>query len=164
MAFVLISLYSVVILLATMTLIKMITSKTGLKWDPTTLADQLALFHGSNALGEFRALEQLHRERAFDLLAESSFSLGYWKSSKEGKTRTWYGIGKVMSATSKPLPHPSPLPELAALGQIIQKRTHIFFYIYFWSAELVLHHLLPARNKCVCTTTLTFSQRKMDTI
>ncbi|KUJ19266.1 uncharacterized protein LY89DRAFT_667247 [Mollisia scopiformis] len=95
MAYVLISLYLVVIILTVMTLVKMLTNKTGLKWDPVTIADQLALFHGSNALDEFEALEQLHRETAFDLLAERSFRLGYWERTEGGRTTIWYGIGKI---------------------------------------------------------------------
>jgi hypothetical protein len=92
MAFVIISLYSVVIVLTVMTLITMTTNKTGLRWDPITIADQLALFHGSNILGVFRALEQYHNEKAFDLLAEHSFRLGYWKRPND---TIWYGIGTV---------------------------------------------------------------------
>lgn len=98
MAFLLIGLYLVVITLTIMTLVKMTTNKTGLKWDPVTIADQLAFFHGSNALTEFRALEQYHRERAFDLLAERSFRLGYWRRSNN---TIWYGIGTVTPSSSK---------------------------------------------------------------
>jgi hypothetical protein len=92
MAFVIISLYSVVIVLTVMTLIRMTTNKTGLRWDPITIADQLALFHGSNILGVFRELEQYHNEKAFDLLAEHSFRLGYWKRPND---TIWYGIGAL---------------------------------------------------------------------
>jgi len=94
-AFVLLALYAVVITLTSMTLIKMVTHKTGLKWDPITIADQLALFHGSNTLQEFRALEQLHRQNSFDLLADKSFRLGYWTRVGGHRTTTWYGIGKL---------------------------------------------------------------------
>jgi hypothetical protein len=108
MAFVLISIYSVVILLTVMTLVKMVTNKTGLKWDPTTIADQLALFHGSNALGEFRALEQRHRETSFHLLANTSFRIGYWERRDGDESKIWYGIGKVTPSPSKfPQPYPS---------------------------------------------------------
>jgi hypothetical protein len=58
MVFVIISLYSVVNVLTVMILIRMTTNKTGLGWDPITIADQLALSHGSNILSVFRALEQ----------------------------------------------------------------------------------------------------------
>ncbi len=83
MAFVIISLYSIVIVLTVMILIRMTTNKTGLRWDPITIADQLALFHGSNILSIFRALEQQNSEKAFDLLAERWFRLGYWKRSND---------------------------------------------------------------------------------
>lgn len=95
MAFLLMGLYTVIVTATIMTLVKMLTNKTGLKWDPATIADQMALFHGSNALDEFRLLEQQHRESAFDLLAEKSFRLGYWEKVENGKTSIWYGIGKT---------------------------------------------------------------------
>ena len=98
MAFVITSLYSVVIVLTVMTLIRMTTNKTGLRWDPITIADQLALFHGSNILSIFRALEQQNSEKAFDLLAERWFRLGYWKRSND---TIWYGIGTVGPSSSK---------------------------------------------------------------
>lgn len=95
MAFLLIGLYTIVIAITVMTLVKMLTNRTGFKWDPVTVADQMALFHGSNALDEFRVLEQQHRESAFDLLAEKSFRLGYWERVEDGRTTIWYGIGKI---------------------------------------------------------------------
>jgi hypothetical protein len=76
---------------------------TGLKWDPTTIADQLALFYKSNVLSDFAELEfeGLHNMQAFnDLfvtpnvqLTGNNFRLGYWEHGVTKKLL--YGIGRI---------------------------------------------------------------------
>ncbi|CZR61411.1 uncharacterized protein PAC_11307 [Phialocephala subalpina] len=173
MAFVLISLYAVVIVITVMTLIKMLTNKTGLKWDPVTIADPLALFHGSNALDEFEALEQQHRESAFDLLAERSFRLGYWERTEDRKTRIWYGIGKISPPAGRD-PEAGPAASNIPACPQCNRGTHATFcsckgdttctvypwsktslfrpiFIYFWA-------ILIVASLCLCLYTASSSR------
>jgi len=76
---------------------------TGLKWDPISIADYVALFANCNALGYFELLELRHERSARDLVAEQQdFRLGYWnKKTTHDPTdppETVYGIGIRFSA------------------------------------------------------------------
>ncbi|KAF2470709.1 uncharacterized protein BDR25DRAFT_342976 [Lindgomyces ingoldianus] len=72
---------------------------TGLKWDPTTLADQIALFHGSNILEDFASLEEEYNTFGGRLLQGREYRLGYWQ--KGANRDIWYGIGRVTRAKTK---------------------------------------------------------------
>ena len=79
---------------------------TGLKWDPTTIADQLALFYKSNVLSDFAELELegLHPIKVVQAIKDisvapnvklkgNSFRLGYWEHGATKKLL--YGIGRI---------------------------------------------------------------------
>ena len=53
----LITIYLFDVILTLWILVVVYTYPTGLKWDPTTIADQIAMFHDLNALDDFRELE-----------------------------------------------------------------------------------------------------------
>ena len=72
---------------------------TGLKWDPTTLADLLALFHGSNVLPDFARLEKSANRFAHRLLWNQEYRIGYWQKGAERKI--WYGIGRMALSRSE---------------------------------------------------------------
>jgi hypothetical protein len=93
MAWVLVSLYLLVIFACTLMLSKMWRAKTGLKWDPVRIVDMLALFHGSNVLADFEELECLPDMTAFSLLRDKTYRLGYWE--KGIGREIWYGIGRA---------------------------------------------------------------------
>lgn len=61
--------------------------ETGLKWDPTSLADIIAIFHRSNILNDFQRseIEETVRRPAKDL------RLGYWRRSQHGED-TFYCV------------------------------------------------------------------------
>ena len=61
--------------------------ETGLKWDPTSLADIIAIFHRSNILNDFQRseIEETVRRPAKDL------RLGYWRRSQHGED-TFYSV------------------------------------------------------------------------
>ena len=69
---------------------------TGLKWDPVSIADYVALFAEGNALPAFASLELQHDaspKKAMD--SGLSFRLGYWDKTESGQeepTRV-YGVG-----------------------------------------------------------------------
>jgi hypothetical protein len=74
---------------------------TGLRWDPTSVADYVALFAKCNAMKYFELLELRHERSAKDLISpDQRFRLGYWNKEtrdREDPTRTIkekvYGIG-----------------------------------------------------------------------
>ncbi|RPA87406.1 hypothetical protein BJ508DRAFT_300681 [Ascobolus immersus RN42] len=78
--------------------------KTGLKWDPISLADKMHLLHGCNQL--FRVLEgieseELHKRINHQDLWErfrniDSVRLGYWKRANG---QIWHGFGLTKAAT-----------------------------------------------------------------
>jgi hypothetical protein len=72
-------------------------SSTGLKWDPISIANQLAFFHGSNVLEDFQKLELKPDETAIRLLSKQSYQLGYWERGI--KKEIWYSIGRTCKGT-----------------------------------------------------------------
>lgn len=92
MCWVLIGIYSVIIIVHSWILYKMWYSKTGLKWDPVSIVDLLALFHGSNVLSDFEDLEFEPGRTASDLLSDKHYRLGYWEKGVDREI--WYGIGR----------------------------------------------------------------------
>lgn len=61
--------------------------ETGLKWDPTSLADIISIFHRSNILNDFQRseIEETVRRPAKDL------RLGYWRRAQHGED-TFYCV------------------------------------------------------------------------
>lgn len=73
--------------------------ETGLKWDVVSIVDVLALFHGSNVLQDFEALELRPLKSAFRILSKKSYRMGYWE--KGSRKEIWYGIGRTNRGSSK---------------------------------------------------------------
>ena len=72
-------------------LVRFATGKTGLKWDPISLADILTLFHRANFLSDFERSEiadSPHRQAPLKHLR-----LGYWMTSRH-TNEVLYGIGE----------------------------------------------------------------------
>jgi hypothetical protein len=61
---------------------------TGLKWDPVSLADQLAMLYKSNMLEDFSGLGMATRKVVDSAMREHTYRLGYWKKGD----KIWYGI------------------------------------------------------------------------
>ncbi|KDQ16444.1 hypothetical protein BOTBODRAFT_172974 [Botryobasidium botryosum FD-172 SS1] len=88
----LISLYTILSAMILSILIRLWGRPTGLRWDPVSIADQVALFHGSNVLQGFQGLDLADEEKVRSRLNDRRYSLGYWR--KENGT-LWYGIAEV---------------------------------------------------------------------
>jgi hypothetical protein len=63
---------------------------TGLKYDPTTIADQLALFYDSNVLVDFTDREREFMEE--ETIAHKTYRLGYWELKTQDSTTVVYGV------------------------------------------------------------------------
>ena len=93
-----ISLYAVLIFCILSMLIRLHNRETGLKWDPVSIADQLALVQGSNIWPMFANLEFCHRGTFLEAFRErashlSLLRLGYWKHRNDESI--WHGLALV---------------------------------------------------------------------
>ena len=93
--------YSVLFLIVLGLLIYLWDKRTGLKWDPVSLADHLMLLQGSNILGDFSGLEyssqsfveRIHgKNYKFGGLKMERYRLGYWRHRPTDQY--WHGIRK----------------------------------------------------------------------
>ncbi|KAF4963897.1 hypothetical protein FSARC_8150 [Fusarium sarcochroum] len=64
---------------------------TGLRWDPVSIADQLALFRHSNFLEEFAGTCFGYTQRILHSMGKQKLRLGYWKRGPH----YWHGFGIV---------------------------------------------------------------------
>ena len=89
----LVSIYATLIFAAIGMLIRLWNRETGLKWDPVSIADQLALVQTSNIFGMFQGLEFANAKKYTQQLRKLQFEslkLGYWKHPKDNTF--WYGL------------------------------------------------------------------------
>ena len=91
----LISIYGLLALLTAVILARLWGRDTGLKWDPVSIADQLALVQGSNIWSIFSGLELSSQKDFLASLKEratnfGTIRLGYWKHCQEASI--WRGI------------------------------------------------------------------------
>jgi hypothetical protein len=101
----LISIYGVLFLVTLVMLIRLWDRSTGVKCDPVSIADQLALVQGSNILGLFQGLEFANRLQMNNVLKErspqfGSLRLGYWRHRQNGTI--WHGLGCILGMLSNP--------------------------------------------------------------
>lgn len=101
----LVSLYAIHLTVLVYVFLSLWDITTGLKWDPTTIADQLALFHNSNVLPDFALLEE-DTNTSSDLLRTSMYRLGYWQIKSSEGERVVYGI--MRSGQYNKRDHPQP--------------------------------------------------------
>lgn len=87
----LVVLYLLLVVALLLVVLRFRTRKTGLMWDPTSLADILALFHRSNIMNDFEGLEVTTAEDAERV--SKSYRLGYWTTSNQ-REETFYAIGE----------------------------------------------------------------------
>lgn len=71
--------------------------RTGLRWDPVSIADQLILFRHANFLHKFQGSCIAQRESMIEKLGSLRIRLGYWKINQT----YWHGFGAV-PGPSKP--------------------------------------------------------------
>lgn len=92
------------------------THSTGLKWDPVTIADQVALFHGTNVFKDFEELELHPDEMAYKLLRTNEYRIGYWTKGVD-ETNIVYGIGRATLGTGMLFPFCSIVTSLIFASQ-----------------------------------------------
>jgi hypothetical protein len=95
----LIGIYGMLALFTLAVLIRLWNRDTGLRWDPVSIADQLALVQGSNVWGMFHGLEYATRKLFMDVLKKraalfGALRLGYWRHRQNGSIR--HGIGFIL--------------------------------------------------------------------
>jgi hypothetical protein len=95
---ILIGFYSVLILMLGFMIYYLHNRTTGLKWDISSLADEMALIQGSNIFDIFSGMEYFHhgsshREFMSQIFGRRPLRLGYWrKMGTEHSPIYWYGI------------------------------------------------------------------------
>lgn len=100
-AYALVTMYSLLITMTLTILVWLYNRDTGLKWDPVSIADQLALLQSPDVRALFANLETCsyaeHRmtikTRALDF---GALRLGYWKERRDQKI--WHGIAFTQKA------------------------------------------------------------------
>ena len=89
-AWTLFTLYLLLTLVLVLLLLRFARGRTGLKWDPVSIADLISLFHRANFLSDFdRSDAEMGRHDPW----EKHLRLGYWMTSR-GSTEPFYGIGE----------------------------------------------------------------------
>ena len=102
--------YSILFFLIIGLLVYLWDRRTGLKWDPVSLADHLTLLQGSDILEDFSGLEyrqQPHGHRLFNPKDKFSgveterYRLGYWR--QRSTNQYWHGIRKWSASNGRSL-------------------------------------------------------------
>ncbi|PSN69882.1 hypothetical protein BS50DRAFT_298096 [Corynespora cassiicola Philippines] len=73
--------------------------ETGLKWDPRSLADIIALLERSNIMGDYAGSETFEK-KDWDQLRSRADRIGYWSTTKRPND-IFYGIGEDGGATRR---------------------------------------------------------------
>lgn len=87
----LVVIYSLLAVALLLVVLRFWTRKTGLMWDPISLADILVLFHRSNILNDFEGSEVTTAKD--DKRVLKSYRLGYWTTSNQ-RGEAFYTIGE----------------------------------------------------------------------
>lgn len=87
----LVVIYSLLVVALLLVILRFWTRKTGLMWDPISLADILVLFHRSNILNDFEGSEVTTAKDNERVL--KSYRLGYWTTSNQ-RGEAFYTIGE----------------------------------------------------------------------
>ena len=83
--------YCVIVSTISALLLYLWNRRTGLKWDPISLADHMMLLHNSDLLKDFCGLEY-HTNNQFKSLESQTYRLGYWRHRQS--SNYWHGIRK----------------------------------------------------------------------
>jgi hypothetical protein len=78
----------------------LLKKQTGLKWDPRSLADIIALVERSNSLNDYNGSETFEKSEFRQRLATRADRLGYWSTTKRPND-VFYGIGEEGGATRR---------------------------------------------------------------
>ncbi|KAF2476395.1 uncharacterized protein BDR25DRAFT_65690 [Lindgomyces ingoldianus] len=78
----------------------LIRKRTGLKWDPRSLADIIALLERSNIMNDYNGSETFEKNEFKQRLGGRTDRLGYWSTTKRPND-VFYGIGEEGGATRR---------------------------------------------------------------
>lgn len=90
----LLSIYFLLVLFSLALLIRTWNWTTGLRWDPVSIADQMALFYHSDCLGDFKGLDTVDADKAAKLFSEPVYRLGYWRIIVAESEEYWHGFAR----------------------------------------------------------------------
>lgn len=90
----LLSIYFLLVLFSLALLIRTWNWTTGLRWDPVSIADQMALFYHSDCLGDFKGLDAVDADEAARLSSEPVYRLGYWRIIGAEPGEYWHGFAR----------------------------------------------------------------------
>lgn len=93
-------LYIFLILVLIMLMVFLIRKQTGLRWDPRSLADIIALLERSNIMGDYNGSETFEKRDFRERLGSRSDRLGYWSTTKRPND-IFYGIGEEGGETRR---------------------------------------------------------------
>lgn len=93
-------LYVLLILALFALLVFLFRKQTGLKWDPRSLADIIALLERSNSLNDYNGSETFEKNEFRQRLSARTDRLGYWSTTKRPND-VFYGIGEEGGATRR---------------------------------------------------------------
>lgn len=106
-AWILVVLYALTATAVSLVLLRFATGPSGLRWDPSSLADLIPLFQRSNLLKDFDELETALSIRA--QFTDRPLRLGYWKTSRNNEL--FYGVGEEGAPVRLLSPRQSRLKE-----------------------------------------------------
>lgn len=96
-----VALYIMTILALVILSLKLWRTSTGLKWDPRSLADIIALLERANIMSDYTGSETFKKKIQFkQLLWNRTDRLGYWHTSRRPQD-IFYGLGEEGAATRR---------------------------------------------------------------
>jgi hypothetical protein len=95
-----VALYLLLVIGLLMLMIFLVRNQTGLKWDPRSLADIIALLERSNILSDYNGAETFNKSELRQALAYRSDRIGYWSTTRRPND-FFYGIGEEGGATRR---------------------------------------------------------------
>lgn len=96
----LVALYILMIVALVILSIKLWRTLTGLKWDPRSLADIIALLERANIMSDYTGSETFRMSQLKQLLWNRTDRLGYWHTSRRPQN-IFYGLGEEGGATRR---------------------------------------------------------------
>ncbi|KAI9841272.1 MAG: hypothetical protein M1837_000808 [Sclerophora amabilis] len=117
--------------------------KTGLMWDPTSLADILCMLHRCNSLDDYSKMETLdEKEGDAARSLHKNDRLGYWKTRHEDGD-IFYGLGEEGAPSQKlSSPHTARAQETPPGQQPATTNTNVSFQTRIYSPQ-VRYRFIP---------------------
>ncbi|ORY09252.1 hypothetical protein BCR34DRAFT_376524 [Clohesyomyces aquaticus] len=93
-------LYILLVVAVITLLVFLVRKQTGLKWDPRSLADIIALLERSNIMNDYNGAETFEKDEFRQRLGGRTDRLGYWSTTRRPND-VFYGIGEEGGATRR---------------------------------------------------------------